>query len=440
MRWIKRRAVGLAQRTPSLIALADQGIVSATNFATGVIIGRVCGKADLGVYALVWTLIALTTEISAALITTPYTVFNPQLSLYQRSRYLGSVLVHQLLLSLVFTLSMVAGGVLGSRLGWFPNNVSNAVTTTAGVILFIGLREFVRRVSFAELKVGSALLVDAIVCLIQVGGLLILLHFGALTVSRTYVLLGIASAIVAAGWLILHWRTIRPSSPLSGQDLKRNWSFAKWILGSCILAQFARYLFPWVLAAFHGTSVTGLWAACSAVVALGNPVAMGLGNHVLPKISNVYASLGTTAMRREVHRSSLQFAALLSPIVLILAVWGERIVTGVYGKTYAGSGSIVFLLALNILIRSLIFPYSQGLFSLNRAKADTMVNVITVILLFTIGIAAVKFYAAIGAAAALLLSSGVTAIIRIGVFSHAVRHRTLEGSPNARQFATESME
>jgi len=338
----------------------------------------------------------------------------------------------------MFALTMVAGAVLGSWRGWLPNNVSSAVTTTAGVLVFIGLREFVRRVSFAELKVGIALLVDVVACLVQAGGLLLLLHFGALNASRTYALLGISSALVAGGWLTLHWGAIRPGPRLYGRDLKRNWRFAKWVLGSCILSQFARYLYPWVLAAFHGTSVTGLWAACAAIVALGNPVALGLGNHVLPNISNVYASSGTAAMQRQVHRSSLKFAVLLLPVVLILAVWGERIVTGVYGKAYAGSAVIVFLLALNMLVSSLMYPYSQGLFSLERAKADTLVNVLTVAVLFTVGIAAVESYAALGAAAALLLSSIITALIRVGVFAREVRHRAPEGLPDTRHLAIES--
>jgi O-antigen/teichoic acid export membrane protein len=126
------------------------------------------------------------------------------------------------------------------------------------------------------------------------------------------------------------------------------------------------------------------------------------------------------------------------PVVLILAVWGERIVTGVYGKAYGGSAAVVLLLAVNMLISSLMFPYSQGLFSLERAKADTLVNVVTVALLFTVGIAAIKSYAALGAAAALLVTSGITALIRVGVFAREIRHRAPEGPPDARYLAVES--
>jgi O-antigen/teichoic acid export membrane protein len=77
-----------------------------------------------------------------------------------------------------------------------------------------------------------------------------------------------------------------------------------------------------------------------------------------------------------------------------------------------------------MLISSLMYPYSQGLFSLERAKADTLVNVVSVALLFTIGIAAVKSYAAVGAATALLVSTSITALIRIRVFAREVRHHS----------------
>jgi O-antigen/teichoic acid export membrane protein len=76
---------------------------------------------------------------------------------------------------------------------------------------------------------------------------------------------------------------------------------------------------------------------------------------------------------------------------------------------------------LNALISSLMFPYSQGLFSLERAKADTLVNLVTVALLFTIGIAAVEYYSTLGAAVALAVSSGIAALIRARVFAREIR-------------------
>ena len=81
-RAVPRPAVAL----PGIIALFDQGVVSITNFATAVMIGRVCGKAELGVYSLAWTLITVATGIISTLISAPYTVFGPQLGLPRAAR------------------------------------------------------------------------------------------------------------------------------------------------------------------------------------------------------------------------------------------------------------------------------------------------------------------------------------------------------------------
>ena len=418
------KAAALAQSHRGFLAIGDQAVVSVTNFLTGVVIGRACGKAELGIYTLAWTLMTLATEIPATMTTTPYTVFSPHLTEERRSRYLGSILVHQLCFSAIFALAMAAGAVLGPRLGWLRHDVSRVIMTTACVTLFIGMREFVRRVSFAELKIESALCMDTIACLIQAVGVLMLLRFHSLNAVRIYVLLGISSALVVAGWLVFHWGAIHPDTRHYARDLKRNWSFSKWVLGSWTLYTIAVNVYPWMLAAFHGTAVTGTWAACAAIVALGNPVLLGLSNYVGPRISNVYAAAGAEAMRRYIYRISLLYGALVLPVIFIVVGFGGRIVTGVYGKAYAGSTSVVFLLALNLLIGALMFPFSRGLFSLERANVDMLVNIVMVTLMFTIGIAAVRQYAAVGAAAALLVSSAIAAAIRIQVFAREIRRST----------------
>ncbi len=414
----------LAHRHQGFLTLCDQGGVSATNFATGVVVGRVCGKAELGAYTLAWTLMALATGISATLTTTPYTVFGPQLSRRRRSRYLGSILVHQSTLSVVFAVSIAIGTLLGHWLGWTSDSIFHVMMTTACIIVFFSMREFIRGVSFAELRIGWALSIDVAACLIQATGMILLFYSGTLTASRTLALLGISSAVAAGGWLAFHRGAFHPDTRLYVRDLKRNWHFAKWVFGSGIVSQVARYMYPWLLVAFHGTSVTGTWGACSSIVAMGNPVLLGLGNYILPKISNVYAASGMAAMNKYVHRSGLVFASLLAPIVLLLGVFGERVLTGVYGKAYAGGAGILLLLAATFLINAFANPYSQGLFTLERAKADTLVNVVWVVLLFTIGIPVVKWYAAIGAAATLFLTSSVTTAIRIGVFAREVRQHS----------------
>jgi O-antigen/teichoic acid export membrane protein len=421
-------ALGKASRSigtlSGFIALCDQATVSVTNFGTAVIIGRVCGKAELGLYSLAWTLIAMATGVISTLISSPYTVFGPQLSRSRRRRYLGSILLHQVFFSLVIALAIGTVAVLGSGRGWLSNSKSSVIATTAAVIGFASLREFIRSVSFAELRIGWAFLVDLTACLAQAAGIFLALHFGGLTVSRTYAIIGLSSALATGGWLVLRREMFRFDRRLILPDLRRNWRFGKWVLGSGLLWQGTGYLFPWVLAAFHGSSVTGLWAACSAIVALGNPVLLGLSNYALPKISNVYAATGILDMKRHVHHYSLMFTALLLPVVALMAGFGERILTRIYGQGYGGTSTILILLALNMLMITLAKPFSQGLFSMECARTDTFVNVVWVSLLIAAGIPAVRSYAALGAAVAMLGSSTVAVGIKIIAFARAVRRRS----------------
>jgi O-antigen/teichoic acid export membrane protein len=431
-------AAEVLNRIPRFVVLADQGLVSATNFATAVIIGRACGKPELGIYALAWTLLTGATESSATLTTTPYAVFGPLLSAERRPAYRGSIVVHQLLLSTAFALALGVSAAVSLSQGWFSEGLARVMLTTGIAIVFGSLREVERRVSFAELRVGSALGVDVITCMGQAAGLWFLLHLGALSAGATYTLIGLTSAAVGISWLALHRSEFHLDMHLCIADAKRNWGLAKWVLGSWIVGAVGTYTYPWLLAAFHGTSATGIWAACSGIVGFGNPVVLGLSNHVGPQIHNTYANSGADAMRRQVHRAGLQFVALLAPFVLLIGFGGERVVIGIYGKSYAGTGAVVTLLALNLAMTALTLPYARGLFSLERAKLDTFVNVAAIGLLFTIGIAAAKYYGPAGAAAALLASGTITTLIRISVFIREVRQRILPEPLETPAFAIES--
>ena len=423
-RWISAplsgRLTQLAERSKGFLALCDQGVVSLTNFFTGLMIGRIAGKNELGLYAVCWTLVTIVTEVSAALIATPYTVFGPQMGKAERRHYLGSMLVQQVVLSLVLACLTLSGIAFASSRG-ASDALVNAVTIAALSIVFISLREFARRVCFAELRVVSAIFLDLAACFGQIVGLALLWYFGWLTAPAIYGLLGGLSMGIAFTWIFLNRVNVRLDRGSWIQGLRHNWNFAKWVLASGVIWAAGTYMYPWLLTMFHGTAVTGAWAACYAVVATGNPILLGLGNYVGPKLSNVYASDGMPRMRRYTYRSSIFFAALLLPLVLVLVVFGGSIVTRIYGDDYSGNGIVVALLALNLLVTAFAFPYSRSLFVLQAARLDALVNIVAIASLFTFGIAAVKAHGATGAAAALVLSTLGASAIRVFAFERTAR-------------------
>jgi O-antigen/teichoic acid export membrane protein len=163
------------------------------------------------------------------------------------------------------------------------------------------------------------------------------------------------------------------------------------------------------------------------VVAVGNPALLGLGNYIGPKIATVYAERGSREMRAYVRRCSLAFAGALLPLGIGLLVAGDKVLVRMYGKLYAGNGTVVTLLGFNLVLTALFYPYSRGLFALRRPKADTVANLAAITILFTVGIEAVKTYGDVGAAAALLLTTAATGLLRV----RALRQESARLAPPA---------
>lgn len=404
----------------ALLALADQAVISLTNFSTGLILGRVAGKTELGLYALAGTLLAIGAETAGALTVTPYTVFAPRLAGTARQRYLGSMLLQQVaLLGVMAAAMLLAAAVAGLYHGGDAGG--RAAVTGGAVMVFFGMAEFVRRACFADLRIGQALALDASAGLARMAGLALLWRAHCLTASTVYGLVAdIALAIVGA-WLFLYRRRVKIDRRDLLPGFRQNWTFGKWVLSSNVLWTASVYLYPWLLTAFHGAAVTGAWAACAAIVAAGNPVFGGFGSYVAPKIANLFAQGGIAAMRRYVYRSSGWMAAVLAPLVVALWFGGGAILVKTYGPAYAGNATVIALLALNLLFTSFTYPFSRGLFTLQAARADMLINVVALVLLFTVGMAAIKTHAAAGAAAAMLLSTVVAATIRVAAFERAAR-------------------
>ena len=97
------------------LSLIDQGVVSATNFLTMILLGAPRRK-NLGEYQLGFSLVLLAMCVQNALISSPYTLFGNRIEGRQRAQYAGSTLVHQWGLSAVSTLVMTCVAI-GTAIG-----------------------------------------------------------------------------------------------------------------------------------------------------------------------------------------------------------------------------------------------------------------------------------------------------------------------------------
>jgi len=406
------------------LSLADQGVASITNFATGVIIARASSKEEFGLYMLGFTLVLLMTDLQTALISTPYMVYAPRLKGKAHSLYAGSTLIHQLVFSII-TMLALGCAALAARFGVGPHGLEPVLWALATVAPLIMLREFVRRMCFARLKLKTVFLFDACIGIGQISGLLLLAHAGLLSAARACLFVGSACgiAVLACLWADRSFYHLRLSESVT--DLKRNWTFGKWVFASGLLATASTNLYPWLIAFFHGAAAAAVFAACIGVVSASNPVLLGIQNIIGPKVAHEFAAKGPKGLRGFVLKVSAIVALPLALLSLALVMWGGRLIALLYGHGYAGNGVVVAVLALGIPISAVGFLFSRALFVIERADLDFWFNVVSIVIMVTLGGWLVRFYGPLGAAFGLQAALVVGCVIRATTFlGLAVRSRS----------------
>jgi O-antigen/teichoic acid export membrane protein len=420
MSWFRAKLSPGKGMHQGFLSLSDQAVASITNFLTGVIIARASSKEEFGLYTLGFTVILLTTDLQTSLIATPYMVYAPRLKGAAHALYVGSTLAHQIVCSLL-AMAVLACVAFAGRFGIGPHGLAPVLSALSAVIAFIMLRECVRRICFADLKLKAVFVFDLCVGLAQVGGLLVLAHFHLLSARTAYWLVGGACGIAVLSWLWIERHSYRFRLDGAVEDLKRNWSFGKWVFASGLLWTGCTNLYPWLLAFFHGTAAAGVFAACVAVVSASNPALLGIQNVLGPKIAHEYAAGGPKALRRLVLKLSATLAVPVSLLVLALMLWGGKLIALLYGSRYAGNGAVVAILAVNLLVTAMGFAFSRGLFAIERANVDFALNFAALAILLTVGLWLVKTHGPLGAALGLVAANIVTSVVKVGMFFKMLR-------------------
>jgi O-antigen/teichoic acid export membrane protein len=390
-----------------IITLADQGLLSATNFITGIIVGRSCSKEEFGLYMLGNTICLYLISAQHSFITSPYTVFSARLEGGAFARYTGSTLIHQLCLTGLVVIVLGTGGIVTSY-GIGPEGIAPLIWALVVAVVFIMLREYVRRVNFASLWMRSVLFIDSSIFVLQIGGLFVLAQAHLLNANRAYLIAGTACALVCLAWLIVRRNIFDMRLHDAVSDLRPNWSFGKWVFSSNITLLLGIQLYPWFIATFRGTGVTGVFAACTGLVSLVNPIAMGIDNILGPKAAQAYANGGVQELSKVVKKATSFYALLMLPLCLFTVIFGDKLIVLMYGDKYGGHGIVVSLMAIGTLSAVLSSTIPKAFWAMGRADLNFKIGLFPLVLTLTCGLWMVRAFGLLGAGLGLLLGNLLT--------------------------------
>ncbi|WP_027368475.1 lipopolysaccharide biosynthesis protein [Desulfocurvibacter africanus] len=406
-------------RSGSFLTLVDQGIFSVANFATSVFVGRYCMQEEMGEYTLGFTLINILLSLQLSLIVTPYSIYYPRRAGADRYEYTGSIFIHSLLLALcISAILLLASLLLGP---WLDQGVKSILFTLSYVILFIMLRDLIRRACFARLEIGHVLFLDGIIAVFQIAGLYLLLRNGLLSAETALIVMGLTGVVAAAIWLLGKRGEVRFSLRKALGEVRISIALGKWVFLSGLLWLLSISLYPWLLAFFHNTAAAGVWGAAMGIVGFANPVILGVQNYLGPKMAHHYAADGIGRFESFIQGSVRAFFLLVLPMALGLWFFGENLLSLIYGQSYSNSGPVVQIMGLDMIVTGTAFCYGRALFVMEKAKADFLANVASFAFFLTIGILLVKMYGAVGVALGMMLGNAIASSIKYVIFRSQLR-------------------
>jgi len=364
-----RTAIGALTRSKGLWCLIDQAIVSATGFLTSVLLGRMLSVDGLGVFFLAWNLVLIARAVQGDLITSPYMVYCRRKAEDAAPYYGGSVAGHQFILTAALSAALAIGTAVPAWAGAAESRVAVGFVVAA-TMPFLLVREFTRHYSYAHLRIAPVVLTDILVLVLQLGGLVLLSFLASMTVFRAYLVIGGASALASWAW----WRLARPNWKWNAaraiEDWRTNWRFGRWALASQIAGRATVWIAPWLLALWHGERATGIFAACATLVNLAGMFVTGVGNYLTPRAVAALAESGTRELVRILRRVAVLYGIVLGGFVVAMIVFGDVLVSAVYGPTYAGNGTVIGVLAVGMLITSFGIVVGNGLWALDRPRPN----------------------------------------------------------------------
>ncbi|REK12649.1 MAG: lipopolysaccharide biosynthesis protein [Planctomycetota bacterium] len=398
-RWLKRlgRILSNPDARNGALSLFDQAIVSGASFLTAVVVGRACSQSDLGVFYLALTIVYIARGVQEHLISAPYVIYCQQCRPERRELFAGSALVHSFGLSIVATLVLV--GLLGClALSGSSSTLASAVWVLLAVLPILQLREFIRRMSIAHLRISTAIAIDVVVATVQIGGLLALALSGRLTVGIAYAVLGAACAVACCGWFLVEWRRFCIVRPVVIRDWWRNWGFARWALASHVLSFTALYITPWLVMTLRGSAEAGVLAACMSIVGVASMFMTGLSTFLIPRASVAFAQGGVTKLRKVLRTAEIVYAAVIGTFAVTVLATGDFLLVLAFGDAYVGYGTTTGVLSMSMFVQSLGLTAGIGLWAIDRPDANLLADAVTLVVTLVLVLSLLPALGVLGAA------------------------------------------
>lgn len=395
-KWIRKGA----------LAIADQGMMSGSNFLLSVLLARWLGPRQYGAYALGLSIFYLIAAVHQALVLEPMSVLGTSEYSARQREYGGAILWFQGGFSAVLLLMCGAAGSIASWRG-------DAILASALYGLSIGgpgilLFWMARQACYVRCAPATAASGSGSYGILLLAGAAILAWTRLISAQIALVFMGAVGCVVGIALLVRIRPNLEYSRPLLKDVARRHWTYGRWALGSSVVIWVPANIFYSITTAILGIGSAGTFRALMNLIFPVTHTCSALSLLAQPQLSRTAKESGPAATVRPVMRlMTLYGTGALAWLTLIFFghEWLWRLL---YQGRFPGSSYLAIWLSVGLMFQVAAYAPAIGLRALQAPSRIFLAYSIAALTCIAAGIPATRILGLKGAvlsySTALLLS------------------------------------
>jgi O-antigen/teichoic acid export membrane protein len=348
-------------RTDVIVSVADQFMVSAANFAIGILAARALGVAEFGRFAVILIIATLMQAFHNVILSMPMMTLAGQRS-RRSAGYFSAVMAWNVVLSTIAGIlaALIVIAMYGARDGALPWPLigAAAVYTVANNLHYV-----LRRVLFVQNLGLRAFTLDAVRYACVGVGIIGVARLASPSAEGVLWVLGAAAFISFVAFAPFLPRG-RISMRLMRAVIARHWPFARWLLpmtGLTLLHEQAIFVGVGVML---GDPAVGALRSGQYLLGVTHFLTMAMENFVPTGAARAFTAGGRVQLRHYLFRQMVLFGAIIGTLILLIAVFAQWWLTTAFGPAYTEFAPVLRVYAVSyccIFVRDVWTHYFRAI-------------------------------------------------------------------------------
>lgn len=384
----------------SFLTTLDQGIVSISNFLTGVLVARAVSPEDFGTYSLMFTGLIVLYGLQNALIVGPARVLGVRASGVDASGYFASQLQLQFILGSILSTAVIV--LLPAA-----TSMTLSMSVTFSVCLFFfQLQELIRIINLTRFTLVTLLLTDTLTHGLRIALLVSISLYGTLSPSIAVLTIAISCAIGAIPHLKKKDRGLSKSVPLR-ETMSSNWEYGRWLLLETMAYTASTQVYLYFTAYWVDKQSAGALNAIQNLLNVVNILHIGIMSFAIPTARNKLIEYGHGVWKRWFLQVGIALTVSTTLIVLILSTLAKPLLSTLYSPFYGNYAYLVPVLGLSYCLAAVNTVFGAAYYTARLPQVGLVARTATAVLTLTLAYPALQEWGVKGAAIGLLATQAL---------------------------------